>query len=47
MKKLAQIIFRKTRHQSLPVEDVLTHKKEIATSYQIFGIPYRVTYKAL
>lgn len=45
MKKILHTIFCKTRHESNPVEDVATHKKEIATSYQFFGFPYKITYK--
>lgn len=47
MKKLLTAIFCKTIHESTPVEDIKTHKKEIATTYQVFGIPYKITYKNL
>jgi len=45
MKKLLQFIYCKTVHESHPVEDVKTQKKEIATSYQFLGFPYKITYK--
>lgn len=44
MKKLLQAIFCKIIYIN-PVEDVKTHKKEIATCYQIFGITFKTTYK--
>lgn len=47
MKKLLTAIFCKTVHTSTPVEDVKTHRKEIATSYQILGFPYKTTYSDL
>jgi hypothetical protein len=47
MKKLLQTIFCKTKHESQPVEDVTSHKKEIATTYQLFGFTYKIIYKPI
>jgi hypothetical protein len=47
MKNLLKNIYRKTIHESLPVEDVTSHKKEIITTYQILGFIYKITYNPL
>lgn len=47
LKKLLLAVFCKTVHMSTPVEDVKTHKKEIATTYQILGLLYKTTYTDL
>ena len=49
--KLFQLIpsklYCKTIYKSNPVENVTTHKKEIAISYQIFGFVYKIIYKPI
>ncbi|WP_185284940.1 hypothetical protein [Elizabethkingia anophelis] len=47
MKNLIQNLYCKTVHQSTPVEDVDSHKKEMAISYQLFGVIYKIIYKPL
>jgi hypothetical protein len=47
MRNLMQNLYCKTVHQSTPVEDVDSHKKELAISYQLFGFTYKITYKPL
>lgn len=44
IKQISQYLFCWT---STVVEDVTTHKKEIAISYQILGIPFKTRYKAI
>jgi len=44
IKKIAQFIFCWTSHI---VEDVDSHKKEIAITYLIFGMVYKTIYKPI
>ncbi|UFK27485.1 hypothetical protein [Elizabethkingia phage TCUEAP3] len=47
MKNLIKNLYCKTVHKSTPVEDVDSHKKEIAISYQFLGFIFKINYKPL
>lgn len=45
MKKLIHFIYRTVAHQSTPVTDVATGKREIAVTSEFFGHVINIKYK--
>jgi len=47
VKKIFHFIYRKVVHESTPVVDVVTKRKEIATHVELFGFVVNRSYKAI